>query len=302
MDSVLVTGATGFIGQRLVAKLLERGLRVIAATRRESKVRRLFGDRVEPLEWDPMEEALPGGDLRDVRFAINLMGENIGTKRWSWAQKKRIHDSRILGTRHLAEGLEACGARPDVFVSTSAIGYYPHNLDGILSEADPADTSSFLGALCDEWEREAVRAPCGRSVVVRTGVVLGEGGGALAKLGPVFRLGLGGRAGSGEQMVSWIHVDDLVAVYLYALDNPLEGAFNAVAPNPVDNLTFSRTLARVLHRPCLFPVPRAALKIAMGEMSTIVLDGQRIAPKKLLEAGFRFSFPTVAEALGDIYS
>ena len=131
--------------------------------------------------------------------------------------------------------------------------------------------------------------------------MLERGGGALAKLGPLFSLGLGGRAGSGEQMMSWIHLDDLVRVYIYALENPLRGPFNAASPNPVDNFTFSQTLARVLRRPCLLPVPRAALKIAMGEMSTIVLDGQRITPKNLLDAGFRFRFPTVEEALRAIY-
>ena len=302
MDHVLVTGATGFVGRRLVGRLLEKGYRVTAATRSADKARSIFGGGVEPLEWNLSKGPLPGDSVRDVRFVVNLMGENIGSRRWSRAQKRRIGDSRILGTRHLVEGLKAAGAEPEAFVSTSAIGYYPHNLEDVITEATPADVSSFLGALCSEWEREASQAPCRRNAIVRTGVVLEKGGGALSKLDPVFRLGLGGSAGGGGQMMSWIHLDDLVAIYLYVLENPLDGSFNAVAPNPVDNATFSRALARVLHRPCLLPVPAAALKIAMGEMATIVLDGQRIAPKRLLEAGFRFRFPTVGEALENIYS
>ena len=301
MDRILVTGATGFVGRRLVEKLLDKGRSVVATTRSASKVRSIFGGRPTAVEWNPSEGPPPEEALRDIGFVVNLMGENIGQKRWSRAQKQEIRDSRILGTRHLIEGIKALSLRPQAFVSTSAIGYYRVNGQETLTEQSPPDTTSFLGRLCTDWEREASQAPCGRLVVMRTGVVLERDGGALAKLDPIFRLGLGGRAASGRQMMSWIHLDDLVHAYIYALEEPLQGPFNAVSPKPVDNLTFSRTLAHTLRRPCLFPAPAAALRIAMGEMSTIVIDGQKIAPDRLLDAGFRFRFPAIGDALEDIY-
>lgn len=302
MRHVLVTGATGFVGRRLVARLLADGARVSVATRDGPRARALLGGSVGVVEWAAPRAPLDLSGLGDLSHVVNLMGENIGAGRWTRARKRRIRDSRVLGTRALADGLGRAGLRPEAFVSTSAIGYYPARGGGTMDESTPPDGGSFLGGLCVDWEAAAARAPAGRRVTVRTGVVLGGGGGALARLRPVFGLGLGGPAGDGRQMMSWIHLDDLVGVYARAVsDGGMEGAFNATAPRPVSNLEFSRALARALGRPCLLPVPAAVLGLLMGEMSALVLDDQRIVPARLREAGFAFRFPSVEEALADIY-
>ena len=198
-------------------------------------------------------------------------------------------------------GLKRDAIEPEAFISASAIGIYPVNKGVDLNEETPTEDTSFLGKLCSEWEAQALSIPAKRKVILRIGVVLGKNGGMLSRLIPIFKLGLGGKTGSGTQMMSWIHMDDLVSIFLRAVQNSeMKGIFNATSPGPVDNHTFSQTLAQVLQRPCRFSVPEFVLKIFMGEMSGLVLDSQKIFPKKLLGEGFSFRFDNIDKAMQNL--
>ena len=304
MAKILITGATGFVGKNLVAKLLEKGHQVTAVTRDAAKAKEIFRDKIKILQWD-----IIGSDVRpnladDIDCVVNLMGENLSSKRWSLAQKKKIETSRILGTRKLVDALKIARVSLKTFISSSAIGYYPVNRESFMDEmTSPKNSTSFLGELCYKWEGEGLKAPSQRIVLLRIGVVLGRGGGLLAKLSPIFSLGLGGKIGSGNQMMSWIHIHDLVNIFVQAVeDERMSGPINATAPNPTSNALFSKTLAKSLSRPCLFPVPSFAIKAMMGEMSTLALDGQEIVPKKLQDLGFPFQFENIEKALGNLYN
>lgn len=301
MSHILITGATGLVGRALSASLLEKGHTLHVVTRSGEKATKTFGTSVNPICWNAREPLPPVSS--QVEFVVNLMGENIGEGRWNKAKKRRIEESRIGGTAHLVEGLKTQGLNLKAFVSASAIGFYPVNTGGPLDEESPPGSDSFLSALCQGWEEKAKDAVAQRTVILRIGVVLGKGGGALKKLLPLFSLGLGGRAGSGKQMMSWIHLDDLVSIFEAALfDARLEGPVNATAPGPVTNGEFSRSLAKALARPCLFPAPGPLLKLALGEMSCLVLDSQEIYPRKLEAIEFPFRFGHIHEALEDIVS
>ena len=298
MAHILVAGATGFIGRHLVAHLLEKNHRITVATRDRFRAEKLFADRVEVLQWNP-RATWPSDSVQELDYAINLMGENIGEKRWSREQKQKIEESRVLGTTNLVESLVRDSINLKAFISTSAIGHYQTNRTETLHEDSPRDTLSFLGNLCGRWEAEALAAPASRVVILRLGVVLGEGGGVLSKLRPLFSLGLGGPVGGGKQMMSWIHMDDLIRIYGEAVENSqMVGVYNATAPQPTTNLAFSKALAHGLSRPCFLPVPALAVKLLMGEMATLVLDGQKIIPKRLNELGFRFRHRLIESALG----
>ena len=237
------------------------------------------------------------GDFEGCDAVVNLTGEPVA-QRWSIAARARIRSSRVEGTRSIVEALRR--NPPAVLVSASAIGYYGSRGDEVLTESsEPAD--DFLGRLAVEWEREALRAEefGVRVVTLRIGVVLGEGG-ALAKMLPIFRLGLGGRIGDGQQWMSWVHLDDLARLIEFALESPVRGAINATAPNPVTNAEFTRELGRALHRPAVFPVPKVALRMLYGEMAEIVWASQRVIPQAALSSGFRFQFPELPTALNRI--
>lgn len=296
---VLVTGASGFVGRRVVAQLLQQKHEVVVLTRNLTKAAIVLGSECKYVQWMDNDTLPPADAFAGVDGVINLMGENIGGKKWDEAQKKKIYDSRILSTRHLVEAMAALPKKPRVLVSASAIGIYGNRGDEALDEsATPG--SDFLAGVCKDWEAEAKKAEAlkMRVVLMRTGVVLGKGGGALTKMLPIFKLGLGGRLGSGKQYMSWIHVDDLAAMYVQAVtDDTMSGAFNATSPYPATNADFTKALGKRLKRPTIFPAPEFAIKKALGEMSTIVLDGQKVIPTKFKDKKFQFKSATLEKTL-----
>jgi uncharacterized protein (TIGR01777 family) len=299
---VTVTGATGLIGRQLVAALRAQGAHVTVLSRDPARARAQLGD-VEAVAWEPLGEPAPADALAGRDAVVHLAGEPVA-QRWSGRTKRAIRESRVTGTRNLLAGLGRAedaqhGGRPLTLVSSSAIGYYGSRGEEPLDEDAPPG-GDFLARVCVEWEAEAARARTlgVRVVQVRTGVVLDRRGGALAKMLPPFRLGLGGPVASGRQYVSWIHVEDLVGLMLAALaDERWTGPINATAPEPVNNREFSRTLGATLHRPALLPVPGLMLRTLYGEMAGIVTTGARVVPAKPLVLGYEFSHPALPEAL-----
>jgi len=297
---VTLTGATGLIGTAVVAALTNRGDEVTVLSRDPKRASARLADDVQAVPWDPESEPAPTHALAGRDAVVNLAGEPIA-QRWSERVKREIRDSRVTGTRNLVRGLTAVGAnvRPGVMVSSSAIGYYgARGAEPIDEEASPG--ADFLAQVCAQWEAEAraVTMLQMRSVQVRTGVVLDRAGGALAKMLPPFRLGIGGPVAGGRQYVAWIHRDDLVGMMLSALeDTRWSGPVNATAPEPVSNRELSRALGRVLHRPALLPVPGLALQALYGEMAEIVTTGVRAVPAKALVLGYEFGYPRLEDAL-----
>lgn len=274
---IAITGASGFIGRALSDHLRARGHEVRVVRLRE-------------------RQAVPACDA-----VVHLAGEPVA-QRWTAEARRRITSSRIEGTRRLIDEMGGLSTPPRVVVSASAVGYYGSRGDELLAEASPPGTG-FLAELVTKWEREARRATAfgARVVTPRLGVVLGRGGGALERMLPVFRLGVGGRLGSGRQWMSWIHLEDLLSVLEFALAQELvEGPLNATAPHPVTNAEFTRELGRVLGRPAFAVVPGFALRLACGDMASVLLDSQRAAPQTLLDHGFRFRFPELGPALKDL--
>jgi uncharacterized protein (TIGR01777 family) len=287
---ITVTGASGLIGAKLVERLRARGDDVTTLSRDPSSP--------GAVAWQPEDEPAPVAALAGRDAVVHLAGENVA-QRWSDDAKRRIRSSREQGTRHLVAGIEAADPRPGVLVSSSAVGYYGPHGDEKLDEQTAAG-SDFLADVCAIWEREARRAAdLGLRVVnVRTGVVLDQDGGALAKMLPFFKLGVGGPVAGGDQYMPWIHVDDVVGLYLAALDGDAwEGPINASAPEPVTNKAFSKALGRALHRPALAPVPGLAVRTLYGEMAEIVTKGQRVVPRRAQELGYAFQHADLDEAL-----
>jgi len=284
---VLLTGASGFIGSRLSKRLEAAGHRVLPVSRRAGS------------GYDWSDESLARG-VRESDAVIHLAGENLFAKRWSVAQKKILESSRTVPTRKLAALVAE--RKPVCFISASAVGYYGPNSNAHLHESSPHG-NDFLSGLCMDWEDATLPASNGgvRTAVIRTGVVLVQGGGALSKMLPPFKLGLGGPLGSGKQWVSWIHIDDLISLFHFLLENPkTEGAFNGTAPQPVTMKEFAQSLGRALHRPAIFSVPAPILRLALGEVADILLTGQYVEPRRATEAGFKFQFRDVNSALKDI--
>jgi uncharacterized protein len=296
MRRITVTGATGLIGTKLVAALRERGDEVTVLSRRPVEARRLLG--VDAVGWHPDSEPAPVDALAGRDGVVHLAGEPIA-QRWTKESKERIRSSRELGTTRLVEGLAQCEPRPGVLVSASAVGYYGSRGGEQLDEqASPG--GGFLADVTQAWERAAAAAAAlGMRVVnLRTGVLLDREDGALARMLPPFRLGVGGPVAGGDQYISWIAPDDLVRLYLAALDDPRwTGPVNATAPEPVTNREFAHALGRVLHRPALLPVPAFALRALYGEMASVVTSGQRALPARAVERGFEFRHTTVDDAL-----
>ncbi|HEX4116548.1 MAG TPA: TIGR01777 family oxidoreductase [Solirubrobacteraceae bacterium] len=287
---IAITGATGLIGRRVVTALRERGDEVTALSR----------DPRQGEQWDPLREPAPARALAGRDAIVHLAGENIA-QRWSATAKQAIRDSRVTGTRNLVQGLGQLAEteRPPVLVSGSAIGYYGAHGDEPIDEDVPAG-SDFLAQTCQAWEAEADAATGYglRVAKVRTGVVLDRDGGALAKMLPPFKLGVGGPVAGGRQYISWIHPDDLVGIVLASIDErQWQGAINATAPEPQRNGDFSKALGRALNRPSFLPVPGAALGLLYGEMAEIVTTGARVLPAKALVLGYRFRHPKLDEAL-----
>ncbi len=298
--NITATGATGLIGSKLVRALRDRGDEVTVLSRSPDRARAALG--VEAVAWDPMAGPAPGAALEGRDAVVHLAGEPVA-QRWTAEAKERIRASRATGTRNLREGLAALSdpARPRTLVSSSAVGYYGKHGDERLPESTPAG-DDFLAQVCVAWEREADHAEqLGMRVVkIRTGVVLDKTGGALKTMLPPFKLGVGGPVAGGAQYLPWIHVDDLVGLYLHALDDASwSGAYNGAAPEPVTNKAFSKALGRALHRPAFAPVPAAAIKLLYGEMAEIVTEGQRAVPERPLARGYAFRNADLDAALGD---
>ncbi len=287
---ITITGGTGFIGRELVRQLKSRGDEV-----------RLLSRNRPPYQWDPLAGPPPREALEGADAVVHLAGETV-SQYWTSSAKQRIRQSRTKGTQNLVMGLSQMAVPPRVLVAASAVGFYGDRGEEMLDESS-LPGNGFLPEVCQEWEdasNSAARLGI-RVVTKRTGVVLHPSGGALAKMLLPFKLGLGGRFGSGLQWMPWIHLADQVGIILYSIDDEaLSGPVNTSAPNPVTNREFVRSLARALHRPAILPVPAFALKLVLGEMSEIVLASQRVLPSALMQAGYQFQFPQLDSALADL--
>ena len=284
---VLLTGASGFIGSRLSKRLEAAGHLVLPVSRRAGS------------GYDWSDASLARG-VREANAVIHLAGENLFAKRWSAAQKQILGSSRTAPTMKLAALVAEI--KPACFISSSAVGYYGPNSEAHLHEGSPHG-NDFLAGLCVDWEDATLAASYGgvRTAVIRSGVVLGLGGGALSKMLPPFRLGLGGPLGNGKQWVSWIHIDDLISLFLFILENPkASGVFNGTSPQPVTMKELAHSLGKALHRPAVFPVPAPILRLALGEVADILLTGQYVEPRRATAAGFKFQFRDVDSALKNI--
>jgi uncharacterized protein (TIGR01777 family) len=292
--NITLTGGTGFIGRHLVPALIERGDRVTILSRSPKP-----GDNPRYLAWDAKSD--PPRDALDADAVINLAGETVA-QRWTAEIKQRIQSSRVESTQALVRALAVSARRPSVLISASAIGIYGDRGDEELTENSPPG-SGFLEQVTIDWEHEAQRATeyGVRVVNPRIGIVLGRDGGALEKMLTPFKAGLGGKLGSGQQWMSWIHVQDLVGLVLFALDRvDVRGPVNATAPNPVRNAQFTEELGHVLHRPTVAAVPHFALKMLFGEAAEVIVGSQRVLPQAALAAGYTFRFPQLRPALDQL--
>ena len=307
---IVIAGGTGFLGRPLTSALLRDGHDIVVLTRGSTsapQARRpeiAAGARTVP--WNPNGEIGSWAtEIGGAHAVVNLAGESIAGKRWTGAQKQRILDSRVHATRSLAAAIRAASARPAVFVSGSAVGYYGPLGDEEATEEQPAG-SDFLAHVCERWEQEAMRAGGDRTRVarIRTGIVLEKDGGALPQMLPPFRFGAGGPVGSGRQYWPWIHRDDWIALVRWTIATPAaSGAINATAPHPVTNAEFARALGRAMQRPAFMPAPGFALKLLLGEMAdALLLAGQNAVPAKAMRGGFQFRYENVDEALRAIFA
>jgi uncharacterized protein (TIGR01777 family) len=301
--NVVIAGANGFIGSALAPHLIETGHIVTGLVRNPEAARHALPESVALLPWSPSA----AGEWRDAvasaDVVVNLAGASIAGKRWSPEYKKLLRDSRIESTRAIVEAMRDSSRPGRALLNMSAVGYYGDGGDRVLTEAD-LPGAGFMAALCVDWETEAclAREFGARVVLLRTGIVLGEGG-ALAKMLPPFRLGIGGPLGSGRQWMSWIHREDAASMIAWAAqDASISGPLNVTAPNPVTMKEFASTLGRVLRRPGIFPVPGLALRLLLGEFADALLTGQRVLPKAAESNGFTWRYPTLETALRNIIS
>lgn len=296
----LVTGATGFIGHRLLSKLEAPVVLSRDGAKAEKSLGRLCA---KAFTWDPMAGPPPAEAFEGIDAVFHLAGDPVAEGRWSAAKKARIRESREIGTRNLVTGLRSLAVKPRVLVSSSAVGYYGSRGDEELDE-NSVPGSDFLAGVCVAWEREAAaaREEGIRVIPIRTGLVLGKSGGPLAKMLLPFKLGLGAPLGSGRQYVPWVHIDDLTDLMLFAAGQPdVNGPLNGVAPSPVTNREFTRALGKVLGRPTFMPsVPPFALNIMFGGVAEVLLASQRAVPRGALNAGFKFQFTELEAALREV--
>jgi uncharacterized protein len=284
---VAVTGSSGLIGSALVARLKSDGYQVQKIVRRATR-------NQEEVRWDPIKGEIDLDALDGVDAVFHLAGAGVGDKRWSAAYRSEILNSRLLGTTTIANACQQL--QTDVFISASAIGYYGETGNRAVAETDKGG-SDFLSVVCREWEAVADLAPSVRTIKLRTGLVLDPTGGALGRMIPLFKLGLGGKLGSGKQWWSWITLHDQIRAMMFLMNSKIEGAVNLTSPNPVTNQEFTASLARVLKRPALFPAPAFALKAVLGGFSSEVLGSKKVIPKVLTDAKFDFDFSFVSDAL-----
>jgi uncharacterized protein (TIGR01777 family) len=291
---ILVSGASGLVGRAVVQNLSSKGAQVLRLVREAAR------DEAQEIRWNPSERIAEAGRLEGLDAVIHLAGEPIAEGRWTEDKKRRIRDSRVRGTQVLAEALARLERKPAVFLSASAIGYYGSRGAEVLRETS-APGDDFLARVCREWEEATEPAAQAgiRVAQMRFGVILSSRGGALPKMLTPFKMGVGGRLGSGEQYMSWIALDDVVGVIDHLLEkDSVRGAVNTVAPNPVTNSEFTGALGEALSRPTLFPVPKFAMRLAFGEMADIaLLASQRVEPARLKESGYVFQYPELKGAL-----
>jgi len=284
---IAITGASGLIGSALVGYLKSQGHTVQRLVRRPAL-------SSEEITWDPIAGTVDMDALAGVDAIIHLAGAGVSDKRWTKKYKSEILNSRLLGTTTIAKAVAI--VKPQVFISASAIGWYGESGNRSVVESDRAG-DDFLAAVCREWEAAADLAGDVRTIKLRTGLVLDPTGGALGKMLPLFRFGLGGKLGNGKQWWSWITLHDQIRAIAFLLENNISGPVNMTSPNPVTNSEFTAGLARAMHRPALFPVPAIALKIALGGFSCEVLGSKKVLPNALTEAGFNFEYPHISSAL-----
>ena len=284
---VAVTGSSGLIGSALVARLKSDGYQVQKIVRRATR-------NQEEVRWDPIKGEIDLDALDGVDAVFHLAGAGVGDKRWSAAYRSEILNSRLLGTTTIANACQQL--QTDVFISASAIGYYGETGNRAVTETDKGG-SDFLSVVCREWEAVADLAPSVRTIKLRTGLVLDPTGGALGRMIPLFKFGLGGKLGSGKQWWSWITLHDQIRAMMFLMNSKIEGAVNLTSPNPVTNQEFTASLARVLKRPALFPAPAFALKAVLGGFSSEVLGSKKVIPKVLTDAKFDFDFSFISDAL-----
>lgn len=295
---ILVTGATGLLGTQLVGTLVQQGFEITVVSRDVQKSAKHFSVPVKAVAWNAPYDPLPPEALEGVSGIINLMGENIAGRRWTAEQKKRILDSRAVGTRQIAEALHLAGTKVGFFIGASAVGFYGDRGDEVITEESKRG-EGFLSDVCRDWEIASHEVPAARSVIFRLGVVLSREGGFLAKMLPLFKAGMAGPVGGGDQWIPWIHEEDLVSLVVKTVfDEKKAGTFNAASEHPVTNREFGETLAGILHRPFVVPTPAFALKLAMGEMASIALDSTRVIGKP--EITKDFTFKTLRAALEDL--
>jgi uncharacterized protein len=294
---ITISGASGLIGRRLLKVLAKDGHAIRVLSRHAGTN---LPPGVQLSVWDALKGEPPAESLSDADAVVHLAGEPVA-QRWNEQSKQRIRDSRITGTRNLVRALAALGRKPEVLVCGSAVGYYGSRGDEVLVESS-APGNDFLAELCVAWEKEARAAESlgVRVVSIRTGLVLDGRGGALTKMLPPFRMGIGGKLGDGRHWMSWIHLEDLVGMIQMALQNKVNGAMNGASPNPVTNSDFTRSLGKAVHRPAVLPMPALGLRLLFGEMSEILLASQRAAPKAAQSAGFQFRYPELDQALADV--
>jgi uncharacterized protein (TIGR01777 family) len=295
--NITLTGASGFIGVALIAKLKAEGHQLHVLGRTPPK-----DSSVAFSKWDASGKELPPAKaIAEADAIIHLAGEPIA-QRWTDDVKKRLRTSRVNGTQKLVEAIAASDRKPRALISGSAIGYYGDRGNEIINE-NSKPGKGFLPDMCVEWEKAALEASKQglRVVLMRTGVVLGEGGGALAQMLPFFKMGTGGRIGSGNQWMSWIHLDDIVGLLLFALNSDkVSGPLNGTAPNPVTNADFTHILGEVIHRPAVFPIPEFGLKLLYGEMAQVLIEGARVVPEASMLAGYQFRYPELRAALASV--
>ena len=291
---ILITGASGLVGKELQKSFAEKGYEMLLASRSEPK-------DDNHIQWTIDEGFAEPEKLEGVDVVVHLAGENVsGGIRWTDEKKKAIRDSRVLGTRNVVDAISKLKKKPHTFIASSAIGFYGERGDEEVTESSAAG-DNFLAGVCKEWEAESRRAEDAgiRTVLLRTGIVLSKDGGALGTMLTPFKLGVGGVVGSGKQWMSWISMDDEIAIINYAIENEnIRGAVNAVAPNPVTNEEFTKTLGEVLYRPTFIPLPEFAVSMIFGEMGdALLLASTKVMPKRLEDAGFEFKFPNLKEAV-----
>jgi len=301
VKKIVVTGATGLIGKALCKTLSERGDEITLFSTHPANAKRMLPFAKEIVEWKNLKKDY-AVHLNGKDAVINLAGANIAGKRWTKSYKAEIYSSRVNATRNLIASIQKCEVKPEVFISASAVGIYGNTGEKEVTEKSNVG-NDFLSHVCSDWEAASVELDSFgvRRSIMRTGVVLSKDDGALKKMLPIFHMGLGGPLGNGRQWFSWIHLADLISLYLYLLNNPtLGGVFNGTSPNPIRMKDFANTVGKVMHRPSLFPVPKFMLKLVMGESSEAVMASQKVLPANALKSGFTFTFSGLEEALRNI--